>query len=356
MLFQIYSRLRKQLEDAPLKWLIKVITWCIVLFLVFVVLFKITEKVSWEESVWQAWQTFTTVGYGNQPAETTAGRWITMLISTLGIAFVGALFSAAFDYKQHLKDLKRTGQMKNPFKNGYVIFNYPGTTNTLNFIRELCIVEQNVGICIVDSRLEELPDPVAKLPNVHFVKGDTISKDTYEMAQIKENKAVLIFPIDRTASESDGATKVTVDLVSRFVSKSDTRIIHVIVDKANEWMFEDVDATHVLSDLEVLAIVQESQDPYSAEIIETLLLNTKGANPKTFKPKKTIGWTWGKLAAACIKTSQETGISCNLFALVQDGENMICPNFSTVIKDDALLSVIAFNDFDWDNFESELVK
>lgn len=356
MLFQIYNRLRNQLTDAPLRWLIRVSFWCVALFCIFIVLFKYTESVSWEESLWQAWQTFTTVGYGNQPAQTLAGRLVTIFISTLGIAFVGALFSAAFDYKQHQKNLKQTGYMKNPFKNGYVIFNFPGTTTTLNFVKELRTVEENVGICIVDSRLEKLPDPIAQLKNIHFVKGKTISKATYEMAQLNENKAVLIFPIDPNSSESDGATKVIVDLVSRFVSTSDTRIIHVVVDQTNQWMFDDVEATHVLSDLEILAIVQESQDPYSAEIIETLLQNTRGANPKTFKPHKTIGWTWGKLAEKCISTSNRTGVSCNLFALVQDGENMICPDFNTVIKEEALLSIIAFNDFNWESFESELLK
>ncbi len=356
MLFQIYRNLKQRLEHTPLLWLIKISIWCVVLFTVFIVLFKYTEGVSWEESLWQAWQTFTTVGYGNQPAETTAGRVVTMLISTLGIAFVGALFSAAFDYKQYLRELKKSGNMKNPYKNGYVIFNFPGTATILNFVRELRIVEKNVGICIVDSRLEHLPEPVAKLPNIHFVKGDTISRDTYEQAEIKENKAVIIFPIDSHASESDGATKVTVDLVSRFVSKANTRIIHVLVDNANAWMFEGVEATHVLSDLEILAIVQESQDPYSAEIIETLLQNTRGANPKTFKPTKIIGWTWGKLAMKCIEVSERTGVFCNLFALVQDKENMICPDFKTVIKEDALLSIIAYNDFSWETFENELMR
>ncbi len=356
MLFQIYNNLKNHLKDAPLKWLIKVSTWCVLLFILFIVLFKVTEEVSWEESLWQAWQTFTTVGYGNQPAQTSAGRFVTMLISTLGIAFVGALFSAAFDYKQHLRNLKTTGQMKNPFKNGYVIFNFPGVATALSLVRELRAVEQNVGICIVDSRLEQLPGAITNLPNIHFVKGDTIRRETYEMAKIDENKVVLIFPIDRNASESDAATKVIVDLVSRFVSNTKTRIIHVLVDSANGWMFEGTDATHIISDLEILAIVQESQDPYSAEIIETLLQNTSGANPQTFKPTKTKGWTWGQLAERCIATSQRTGISCNLFALVQDGENMTCPNFDIVIKEDALLSIIAFNDFDWQNFENEMLK
>ena len=114
MILQLISKFRKRLSDAPLRWLIKISIWSVLLFILFIILFKYAEAVSWEESIWQAWQTFTTVGYGNAPAATTAGRVVTMLISTLGIAFLGALFSAAFDYKQYFfGDIKLQCRRKN---------------------------------------------------------------------------------------------------------------------------------------------------------------------------------------------------------------------------------------------------
>ena len=355
MIIQLISKLRKRVQDAPLWWLVRTSLWSIALFILFVVLFKYAENADWEESVWQAWQTFTTVGYGNAPAETSAGRVVTMLISTLGIAFVGALFSAAFDYKQYLKDKKRLGYMKNPHKNGYVVFNFPESSTASNLINELRTVEESIGICFVDSQLEELPQSIARIPDIHFVKGDILQKNTYDMANITEAKAVLVFPLKPGVADSDAATKTVVDLIARFTKGYDTRIIYTLVDAKNNWMFDAPQSTHILADLEVLAMVQECQDEHSAEIVERLLMNTEGANPQTVKPNKVIGWTWGELSLGMVQVSQQhPELACNLFALVSGQQNDTCPSYDTKIEDHHRISVLAYSSLQWDKLEEAL--
>ena len=353
--FQVFKKFTGRLkEQEALAWLIKVSIWFFSLFLVYTVGFYIIERVSVEEAFWQSWQTLTTVGYGNRPAETTTGRWFTMLLSTLGIAVLGALFSAIFDYRQHIVEKKRLGLMKNPFKDGYVIFNFPGEYQMVNFLRELRSVEENVGICIVDNKIEELPQRVAVLPNIHFVKGNTLSKSTYEQAAIKDNKAVIIFPIEPNVPDSDGATKTVVDLVFRFVQGSSVRILHLLVDPSNAWMFEDTKSTQVLESFELFAIVQECQDIYSAGIIERLMLNTKGANPKSFQPDRVVGMTWGEMSEKILAVSKTTGIRCNPFALIRNGQPDACPKLDTIIEKSDYISVIAFNGFSWKEFEDKM--
>lgn len=354
MIFQLFNRFKEQFSDTPVWWLFKIVNWCVVLFIVFVVLFKVTEQASWEESVWQAWQTFTTVGYGNAPAETTEGRLVTMLISTLGIAFVGALFSVAFDYKQYLRDKRRLGYMKNPHPDGYVVFNFPEQATAYHLIQELRTVEENVSVCFVDSALDELPHSIARLPKTHFVKGDTMQQRTYENAGIRTAKAVLVFPIRPGVPESDAATKTIVDLIARFTKGSNTRIIYTLVDAQNNWMFDEPRATHILADLEVLAMVQECQDEKSAEIVEKLLMNTEGANPQTVTPKRVIGWTWGELMTGVIKASEQLKMPCNLFALITKEETFTCPSFDTKIQSGDRLSIIAHHDFNWEKLEKAL--
>lgn len=359
MLFHLFRRLQTQLAYQPFRNLVQLIVWCLVLFVLFVVLFEWAEGKGWEESLWQAWQTFTTVGYGNAPAETTAGRIITMVISTMGIAFLGALFSAAFDYKIYLKDQKRLGFMDNPFDNSYVIFNFPGTSTAINLIEELRTVEPEAGVCFVDSRLEQLPDSVNSMPRMHFIKGDTLDKRTYERARLGDNKAVLIFPFEPNAPESDAATKTVVDLVSRFVDKKQTRLIYTLVDQANKWMFEESghsNAVGVLADLEILAMVQEVQDAHSAQIIEKLLLNSRGANPETVMPQKTVGWSWSEFVRATLTTSEKLNITCNPLALIHEEEPNSCPTPSTRIAEGDEISVIAYPGFDWEAFENQMQK
>ncbi len=179
MLLHYFRSLKGKVKDDAFLWLITIILWCIGLFIAFVILFKFAESVGWEESIWQAWQTFTTVGYGNAPATTTLGRIITMILSTLGIAFVGALFAAAFDFKTSIVEKRKNGLMNNPHKNGYVIFNFPRANVASRLIEEWRMVEPKVPICIVDSQLEELPKSIAMFPNVHYVNGNTLDRTTY---------------------------------------------------------------------------------------------------------------------------------------------------------------------------------
>jgi len=350
MLFQVFRNLSSRLKsERSLLWLIRITSIFFGLLVLYTILFKYSETVSWEEAIWQSWQTLTTVGYGNRPAETTFGRWMTIIVATMGIAVLGAVFTAVFDYRQNIVEKRRIGLMKNPFENGYVIFNYPGDYQLMGFINELRSVEKNVGICIVDSSIEELPTSIARLDRVHFIRGSTLSRTTYEQAAICENKAVIVFPKQWAVSDSDGSTKTVVSLLSKFV-QGKTRILHVLVDPSNAWMFEDVDATQVLEGFEFFALVQECQDQYSSGIVEQLLLNTKGANPRTFSADPLSGWTWGQLLHAASQIEEPTSLQCNPFAIIKKHKPNVCPPYSEQIEKGDFLSIIAHHEFDWEAF------
>lgn len=244
--------------------------------------------------------------------------------------------------------------MKNPHKDGYVIFNFPGVTKFQSFVREIRHIEDNVGICVVDGRIEELPPSVSMVPDVHFIKGSILSKDTYHMAGLRENKAVIVFPINPSVSDSDSSTKTIVDLVARFAP--DTRIIHVIVDPQNSWLFKNSSSTQIFEGLDVLAVVQECQDKYSAEIVEDILLNTQGVHPKTIQPDLVIGWTWYKFMERAIKVGKEMEVQVNPIAIIKNGQIHTCPTFDTVIEKEDLISIITNIEFKWAEFEKALIK
>ena len=356
MILNIIRNLTKRFKDQqPLFWLIQLSVLFFFIFFAFSISFYLTEDVPLGEAFWQSWQTLTTVGYGNRPAETISGRWATVILCTAGIAVLGAVFTAAFDYRQHLLDKKKLGLMRNPFKNGYIIFNFPGDYQVLNFITELRSVEEDAGICIVDSTISQLPETVSILPNVHFIRGNTLSRQTYEMAALKDNKAVIVFPIKPSVPDSDGATKTIVDLIDKFV-EDQTRILHILVDPNNAWMFDESKSTQVMESFELFALVQECQDKYSSEIFEKLLLNTKGANPKTVRPKHSIGWTWEELQNKMIKTSKLTNTKCNLFAHIRNNDPETCPDLNTVIEEHDYISIIAYNTFNWIEFEKMMAE
>ena len=85
--------------------------------------------------------------------------------------------------------------MDNPFKNGYIIFHFPGENTLRLFLRELYVVEGKVGVCVIDESMEQLPTGIVQEfgRKVHFIRGSSLDKITYERAKIEKNKAVIYF-------------------------------------------------------------------------------------------------------------------------------------------------------------------
>lgn len=319
------------------------------------VLFKFLENVTWNESLWQTWQTFTTVGYGNRPAETTAGRWTTVLFGTMGIAFLGVIISQAFDLKQDRRDRRRFGMMRNPIKDGVVIFNYPGEVRLQRIVREIRYIHKDMGFCIIDEKLSELPPKIAKLDKMAFVRGELLKEETYRRAALDQNDIVLVFPSEFSVTSSDGLTQLIVRKAAKFM-RENARLVYVQVDPDNDWLFKNCQGTPVLESFEVLALVQEATDKFSSSLVEEMFLNTSGANPTTVVPKRIIGWTWFDFHSSAIRTGQKTGIPINPFGIVKNGEAYTCPPFDMVIEKGDYLSVIVHTGFDWDSFERQMIE
>ena len=126
--------------------------------------------------------------------------------------------------------------------------------------------------------------------------------------------------------------------------------MYILVDQKNGWMF-DKRAIPVLQDLEILAIVQECQDSGTALMIERLLQNTMGANPKSVIPKKIIGQTWQEFQLAMANAK----LRANPLALIREGVPESCPEPETVIQDGDTVLIAAYDDFDWAEIEGKLM-
>ncbi len=350
------SRLRGRLRyNTVIVGLLDVVFWLVVSLVAFTVLFKCFEKVSWEEAIWQTWQTATTVGYGNRPAETTAGRWTTIFCGTIGIAFLGTGISVMFDLKQNIRDKRRYGMSKNSVKNGYVVINFPGSTELSILAKEIRAQEPEAGICVVDNRIEELPQSLlTSIGNLHFVTGSLLDQETYNEASIKDNKAVIVFPHDPASADSDASTKTIVDSVQRFAGES-TRILYILVDPNNAWLFEDSKATPILQTMELFALVQECQDPGIAQSIQLLLKNTEGAIPQTVKLTAFDGWTWRKFKRTFNTVTDSEDIRLDILALVQKGKSILLPFSDTVLGAGDDLQIVAPERIDWAAFANKLV-
>lgn len=341
-------------EHRTLIALVNIIVLFAVVCVAFTVGFKYAEGVSWQEAIWQVWQTATTVGYGNGPATTLWGQIVTMVLGLLGIAILGSLITAIVEYRQEKKAKRRLGFMENPQANGLVIVHYPGDSHFLTLYREFRHKFSELGICIIDSVLDELPSNIAGLPGVHFVRGGLIDHDTYMRAVIPESRWVWVFPENPTVAESDAKTATIVRLVEKIVPPT-TKIQHILVEPKNALLFEGLRSQAIWGSIEVLVGVQELEDPHTSELINRLMRNTEGADPDTLEVGLLVGWTWGELVRACVVVSDETSVPMNLFAIISvDGGYHLCPSANHVIRAGDLLSIIKHEGFDWPVFQREL--
>jgi voltage-gated potassium channel len=312
------------------------------------------ESIAFGDALWQVWQTITTVGYGDGPAKTVIGRLFTVGYSVVGIALFSKLITAIADHREDVREKRRYGFMKSPQTNGYVILQYPGATRLLTLIEEIRFLEPQVPICVVDSSLEELPAAVRVFGNIHFVRGKLIDRSTYEQARLAEAKTIIVFPNLALGDDADGSTRTIVELVEQEIPET-IRVTYMLADAANEWMFKTIRGTPIHADVEILALVQEVQDPHTAAAIQHLLSNRSGANPNTVPVKRTAGLTWGDFVLKLASVSVRDNIPLIPFALVQDGTPAHCPAYASRLAVGDHIILISQEDLDWDGLERKIM-
>lgn len=261
-----------------------------VLFSVYTTGYVLLENTSINEGLWQSWQTFTTVGYGNAPAASKWGRIFSMIVGTIGIGVMAVLIAVLSEMRQYFKERKRLGFMKNTFVNGYVIVNWPGKLAANKIITQLREAEPNVPMCFVDSELEALPASIQSQKDIHYFRGNLTDKETYIGANVLNNKAAFIFPKDPECPDADITTKSITEIVLNFV-EGKTDVLYMLCDSENQWLFPK-EATPIMKNLWVLSMVQEIQDKHSSTLIEKLINNNDGESINSLKVKTSGNLAW----------------------------------------------------------------
>lgn len=355
-MFVFYRRFKKKIEsDDSIKSLYIAILQFAGLIVLYSILHSIFEEAGFWGSVYNSLQTVSTVGYGDNPASTTNGKLVTAIFGfTLGLGLFANTLDKFISYRTIQRSLRKEGFMPNSNKNGYIILNYPGERYALTYIKNIRYLEPKVPICIVDEGIESLPKSLSTL-KVDFIRGSLLRKETYIQAKLDESKVVIVFP-ESENSDCDGMTKSIVELVTRFVDRSRTRVLYLLINYENKWLFDNIPATAILEDNEIHLMVQECQDPNSAEVIQTLIRNTEGAIQKSVLPKKIIGWTWSQFKMKCQEVAEKNSIEVATLALISGGEINLLPSANTKVREGDYINLIVKSGFEWNQFEDMLVN
>jgi len=299
--------------------------------------------VSWLEALFQTWQAFSTVGYGNAPANTSLGKIQTMIFSTIGIFLLGAVFSLFMDVKEHFSTRRRVGLAKNKYKDFVLIVNF-NLKNVLRIIEEYRVVDLDIPFCIVDENLDELPLAVKLVPKMWFVKGHILSESTYDLANIMKAKIAIVLPTDTTV-QGDYTTKAVVDFLDNL--NPQCRIIYLLNDYKNRKLFKENGKVSILRSSWVYLLVQECTDRYSSRVIEQITTNKHGENTITVQPDYFIDRTWKSLVLHALNSEWKI----TPLALIRNSKILAPPENDMVFCKNDYISIVAYLGFDWKAFE-----
>ncbi len=327
--------------------------WLLIVLVLMGVGYGVAERAGWFDSLWLVWQTVTTVGYGDIPPKTALGRSAVMVCGVVGIILLSYVVSAGIDYRDERATRRKTGLEPNSKEGSYILICCRSQDQLETMITELRAVDAGASVCVVDDLLTELPAKIAAMPDVHFVHGPILTRQTYERAAIDTCKQVIIFPHDPEKVASDAVTRSVV-ATTELHAPARVPILYFLVHPGNTELFAGARAKVIPTNFALFAAVQECQEPGSADIFTTLMSNVDGANPRTFTPVKLVGWTWGDLQRSAPDASQRIGSPVNLLALISGGKPEPCPAMETRVAPDDRLSLIVHANFSYPDFEAAL--
>ncbi len=171
--------------------------------------------------------TFATVGYGDYSPVTLAGKLFSIFMYLFGIGLLGVVIGKIVDSFTIFRKKREEGKL-NYLKDRHIII-VGWNKKTDIAVKEILDSDPTVEIVIVDQ-LRQSPIDLAH-NRVHYVQGDPTEVETFEKANIKGSKAVIIFSDDTIQDPSlkDAKTLLVSITVERLAPH-----VHTTVEVATE--------------------------------------------------------------------------------------------------------------------------
>lgn len=166
--------------------------------------------------------TFSTVGYGDYSPTTIAGRLFTILMYLFGIGLLGVVIGKIVDTFSIFRKRKEEGKLAYTKENHIIIVGWGKKTETA--VDEILASDTTSEVVIIDT-LPKSPTDVA-LERVHYIQGDPSEEETFNQANIKKAKSVIIFADDaiQIPSLRDAKTLTIAITVERLASHVHTTV------------------------------------------------------------------------------------------------------------------------------------
>lgn len=222
-------------------------------------------------ALWYVMTTVTTVGYGDFYPTTIVGKSFVMVsLYLFGIGVIGLVIGGIIDSFGNAKRRREGGNIMCKKENHIIII---GWSQKAKFAMEEFLELDNATEVLIIDTLEKAP---FLSDRVSYLKGDVTDKRTYENANLKNARAVLVFSDDtlQDSTLTDGKTLLIASIIEDFCPR-----VHTTVEVKNQnhkEMFKNKVDSVVLSNETISSLVVKS----------TVMSGIVGVHEQLFSYKK----------------------------------------------------------------------
>ncbi len=277
----IFRRLIQVLRRPDARNLAVLSVVLLLILLVFAIVFsQYEEGVSFNDGLWTAYVTLTTIGYGDFSAKTLEGRIVTVVASMIGIGCFGVLTGMILEKAIQRRTRKMKGEGSYNGSGHLTIINVPSYEEIRDLLRELDLSPdfRDAPRILITATLpggdKELPDFIANKID-GYIAGLPSMLETLERANVKTSRGCLLMSSPSTPMMDD-----TNALTAGLIEKRWPEVVTVMACGRAETLRNlkdfNIDGGVSAVNLQMGLMVQELEDPGVFEVYSQLSSNSNG--------------------------------------------------------------------------------